>query len=62
MEVGESRSLWLPLAELEWQGALGFPLLLVSSLRVLIAVSISGEWSGVVLYILVELELVVVAC
>ena len=38
--IGASRSLWLLPAELGWQWVLGFPLLLVSSLRVLIAVSI----------------------
>ena len=38
--IGASRSLWLHPAELGWGGALGLPLLLVSSLRVLIVVSI----------------------
>ena len=62
MGIGPSRYLWLLPAVLGLGWALGLPFLLVSSLRVLIAVSISGEWPGVVLYILVELELVVVAC
>ena len=38
--IGVLRSLWLLPAELGWGGALGLPFLLVSSLRVLIAVSI----------------------
>ena len=38
--IGASRSFWLLPAELGWRGVLGLPLLLVSSLRVLIAVSI----------------------
>ena len=37
--IGASRSFWLLPAELGWRGILGLPLLLVSSLRVLIAVS-----------------------
>ena len=37
--IGASRSFWLLPAELGRQGVLGLPLLLVSSLRVLIAVS-----------------------
>ena len=37
--IGASRSFWLLSAELGWRGVLGLPLLLVSSLRVLIAVS-----------------------
>ena len=40
--IGASRSFWLLPAELGRRGVLGLPLLLVSSLRVLIAVSISG--------------------
>ena len=38
--IGASRSFWLLPAELGWRGVLDLPLLLVSSLRVLIAVSI----------------------
>ena len=38
--IGASRSFWLLPAELGWRGVLGLPLLLVSRLRVLIAVSI----------------------
>ena len=38
--IGVSRSLWLLPAELRWRGPLGLPLLLVSSLRVLIVVTI----------------------
>ena len=38
--IGASRSFWLLPAELEQRGGLGLPLLLVSSLRVLTAVSI----------------------
>ena len=38
--IGASRSFWLLPAELGRRGVLGLPLLLVSSLRVLIAVSI----------------------
>ena len=38
--IGALRSLWLLPAELGWRGTLDFPLLLVSSLRVLIAVPI----------------------
>ena len=37
--IGASRSFWLLPAELGWRGVLGLPLLLVSILRVLIAVS-----------------------
>ena len=42
LRIGVLRSLWLLLAELRGRGALGLPLLLVSSLRVLTAVSIQG--------------------
>ena len=38
--IGASRSFWLLPAELRWRGILGLSLLLVSSLRVLIAMSI----------------------
>ena len=38
--IGASRSFWLLPAQMGWRGVLGLPLLLVSSLRVLIAVSI----------------------
>ena len=63
--IGVSRSFWLLPAELGWWGVLGLPLLPVSSLRVLIAVSILGcdifhgrlEFS-----IFAELALHVVAC
>ena len=37
--IGASRSFWLLSVELGWRGVLGLPLLLVSILRVLIAVS-----------------------
>ena len=37
--IGASRSFWLLPAELGWRGVLGLPLLLVSILRVLTAVS-----------------------
>ena len=39
LEIEASRSFWLLPAELGWRGVLGLPLLLVSSLRVLIVVS-----------------------
>ena len=38
--IGASRSFWLLPGELGWRGVLGLPLLLVSSLRVLIVVSV----------------------
>ena len=36
LEIGALRSFWILRAELGWRGVLGLPLLLVSSLRVLI--------------------------
>ena len=52
--IGALRSFWLLPAELGWRGVLGLPLLLVSILRVLIAVSKGMwyfPWSAVVLYL-----------
>jgi len=52
--IGASRSFWLLPTELGQWGVLGLPLLLVSSLRVLIAVSKGVwyfPWSAVVLYL-----------